>query len=188
MYERNRDVLTRLVAEFPRIPEYRDHLRIALFRLSQRDLAAGRLEEAERGSRRVLALGEEILRDNPDIALLPPQMTRLARFGSEHRDLAVILEVQGRIPEAISFYSKGISILEDAIRRQPLDVNAPQWLADLRQAQARAQTKLGASARKPRVGHCKGLETLRTKMPCNLSRRIAGLEVGKLVSHQGEAP
>jgi tetratricopeptide (TPR) repeat protein len=69
-------------------------------------------------------------------------MTRLARYGSEHRDLAEILVAQGRFLEAISLYTKGISILEDAIRRQPLDVNAPVWLGHLQDARAKAQAKL----------------------------------------------
>src|SRR5262249_32056032 len=121
-YERQRDLLERLIAESPRVPDYRDQLRIALFRLSRIDLGSGRLDDAEGVPRRVLAWGEEILRNNPDLAILPPRMTRLARLGSEHRDLAAVLEAQGRIPEAISFYAKGISILEEAIQRQPLDV------------------------------------------------------------------
>ncbi len=147
LYKRHRDLLGRLIAEFPRMPTYRDQLRIALFRLSQMNLGAGRFDEAERESRQVLALAEELLRDNPDIALLPPRMTRLARYGSEHRDLAEILVARGRFAEAISFYTKGIAILEDAIRRQPLDVNAPVWLVHLRDARAKAQAKLDETSK-----------------------------------------
>ena len=132
LYERHRELVSRLIAEFPRVPNYRDQLRIALFRLSQMNLAAGRLEEAEHDSRQVLVLTEQLLRDNPDLALLPPRMTSLARFGSEHRDLAEILVAQGRLPEAISYYTKGIAILEEVIQRQPLDINAPLWLDHLR--------------------------------------------------------
>jgi serine/threonine protein kinase len=144
LYERNRGLLERLASEFPLVPAHRDRLRIALFRLSEMYLKSGRLDDAERYSRRVLVVAEEILRDHPDLALLPPTMTCLARYGSEHRDLAKILEAKGRIAEAVSLYQKAISILEDAIRRQPRDVHAPEWLAQVRESLAKAQSRVAA--------------------------------------------
>jgi tetratricopeptide (TPR) repeat protein len=144
VYERFLTLATRVVAEFPRVPKKSDELSIALYRLSQFDFQSGRLDEAERKSRRQLALREELLRDYPEMALLPPGMTWLARYGGSHRDLARILEAQGRVLEATSLYQQAISVLEDAVRRQPLDTAAPQWLADARASLAFAQWKLVA--------------------------------------------
>jgi tetratricopeptide (TPR) repeat protein len=145
-YERSVGLLRRLIAEFPNESSNRDRLRISLFRLSVLDLESGQLEQAERRSREVLSLGEDFDRRFPDLALLPPHMTALARFGSEHRDLARILEEQGRFQEAVDLYDKAIVILEDATRRQPRDRFAPRWLAEARRSRDAAIAKQRESA------------------------------------------
>jgi tetratricopeptide (TPR) repeat protein len=141
LLERGEDFMARLVAAAPSVGEYRDRLRATRFYLSMLDLEAGRLDEAERRSRQVLALGAEFDRLFPEMALLPPTMTSRARFGSEHRDLARILEAQGRLQEAVDLYDKAIAILEDAARRQPRDQCAPKWLTETRRSREKARAK-----------------------------------------------
>jgi tetratricopeptide (TPR) repeat protein len=137
--------LTRLLAAKLGDLSQRDHRIVALFRLSMIDVKSGRLDQAETEARQALALTGQMIDENPSLATLPPQMTLLARFGSSHRDLARVLEAQGRIPEAVALYEKAISIIAEAVQKEPRDQFAPQWLADVQRARDKARTKLARS-------------------------------------------
>jgi serine/threonine protein kinase len=165
-FEQCRDLLTRLIAETPRVPVHRDRLATALRHLSKLDLESGHLDAAEIGARRALTLTGQIIDENPDLASLPPKMTLLARFGSIQRDLARALEARGRMTEALALYEQASSTLGEAVQRQPADRFAVTWLAEARQARENLRVRLDTLALTRGPAMPQGLDAFATDPAC----------------------
>jgi tetratricopeptide (TPR) repeat protein len=131
LYRRVVAVDEALVAQFPKLPEYRASLATALINLAQTGTP-----DAEAIDRRALAAFEALAVDQPDV------VGHAAMIGVVAANLGEIQQAAGRWDEAEKSYLKSTAALEPLVEKSPTDLDLKFYLGrtladrgDLRLAQ-----------------------------------------------------